>query len=523
MTEILTESFCERCGTRYTFETARPRNSRIGRAKTFTRGLRNYVLSDDSFSEAMADARGEEELAATVLQLDAFHKTFNFCLSCRQYTCGNCWNASEGRCLSCAPLPGSEPIEELEPGASEAIAGRLAAIAAPPEVHPEQRPIGIAAWPAADLAAPQAQEAAALAVAEPAETWPEAAAGPEAEAAPDLAEAAPPSDSAAGSVAEAAIELDLGPTAAPGPVAEPRPVEAPEPTLQGLKPGESLDDAIAAYEASHTAAERSAPAEPELTAALAADTAGSAVEELVQAEAEAVAAQAEPVAEGVEPATVAEPPAAAAEAVVAESAQPEAVFEADATAALARPAQAEPAEVAAAAAPPDARPEPLLQPEPPLAPPPPPLFQPAAETAPPAPLVEEPIAATAAPAPSVAPPVAEPTPSGAPGAPDALAPGWLTVAPDDGSAPAWTQGSAWTAAPRPVEGATLAGRRLLPTSDAAALWAASAQEVMQAGPVGASRVARGHAAAPTPQPCVGCGLSLSANARFCRRCGARQP
>jgi ribosomal protein L40E len=32
------------------------------------------------------------------------------------------------------------------------------------------------------------------------------------------------------------------------------------------------------------------------------------------------------------------------------------------------------------------------------------------------------------------------------------------------------------------------------------------------------------ASAPTPtaQPCVSCGLSLSANARFCRRCGTRQ-
>ena len=127
MTEILTESFCERCGTRYTFETARPRNSRVNRAKTFTKGIRNFVLSDDPLSVAMADARGEEELAATVLQLDAFHKTFNFCLSCRQYTCGNCWNVEEGRCLSCAPRPEPEPSEE--DAASDALAIRLAAIA----------------------------------------------------------------------------------------------------------------------------------------------------------------------------------------------------------------------------------------------------------------------------------------------------------------------------------------------------------------------------------------------------------
>ena len=110
MTEILTESFCERCGTRYTFETAAPRRSRIGRVRVATRGLRNYVMQDESsFSEAMADARSDEERSATTHQLDAFHKTFNFCMTCRQYTCGNCWNTADGRCLTCAPLPEVEP------------------------------------------------------------------------------------------------------------------------------------------------------------------------------------------------------------------------------------------------------------------------------------------------------------------------------------------------------------------------------------------------------------------------------
>jgi len=66
---------------------------------------------------------------------------------------------------------------------------------------------------------------------------------------------------------------------------------------------------------------------------------------------------------------------------------------------------------------------------------------------------------------------------------------------------------------------TLAGRTLLPQDDAASLWAASAREVLSgdARPTQASAVP-----SPTPQPCVNCGLSLSANARFCRRCGTRQ-
>ena len=108
MTEILTESFCERCGTRYTFESARPR-IRLKGVKVLSRGLRNFVLSDDtSIDEAMAAARSEAEREATRHQLDAFHKTFNFCLSCRQYTCPNCWNGAEARCLSCAPLAMAE-------------------------------------------------------------------------------------------------------------------------------------------------------------------------------------------------------------------------------------------------------------------------------------------------------------------------------------------------------------------------------------------------------------------------------
>ncbi len=104
MSEILTESFCERCGTRYTFEAARPK-IRLKGVKTLSRGLRNFVLSDDTtMDEAMAAARSEADREATAHQLDAFHKTFNFCLSCRQYTCPNCWNEVEARCQSCAPL-----------------------------------------------------------------------------------------------------------------------------------------------------------------------------------------------------------------------------------------------------------------------------------------------------------------------------------------------------------------------------------------------------------------------------------
>jgi hypothetical protein len=49
-----------------------------------------------------------------------------------------------------------------------------------------------------------------------------------------------------------------------------------------------------------------------------------------------------------------------------------------------------------------------------------------------------------------------------------------------------------------------------------AMWAASAQQVVAAPVVGGSAPIAG------VQPCSSCGLSLSANARFCRRCGTRQ-
>src|SRR4051794_37304994 len=104
MAEILTESFCERCGTRYTFESTGPKRNKLGRVRTLSKGLRNYVLSDETtLSEALADARSDDDRATSAVQLDAFHKTFNFCMSCRQYTCANCWNIPEGRCLTCAP------------------------------------------------------------------------------------------------------------------------------------------------------------------------------------------------------------------------------------------------------------------------------------------------------------------------------------------------------------------------------------------------------------------------------------
>ncbi|HEX8025597.1 MAG TPA: hypothetical protein VF484_05265, partial [Candidatus Limnocylindrales bacterium] len=151
MAEILTESFCERCGTRYTFESPARRSNPLGALGTVGRGLRNFVASgDQSIDEAFAVARAENEQRATAHQLEAFHQTFNFCLSCRQYTCGTCWNPVEGRCQSCAPMPEAEmlPPAEIEadaPVVAEAMAVAWAAAAPTIEVPAPAEDLDVAA------------------------------------------------------------------------------------------------------------------------------------------------------------------------------------------------------------------------------------------------------------------------------------------------------------------------------------------------------------------------------------------
>ena len=120
---------------------------------------------------------------------------------------------------------------------------------------------------------------------------------------------------------------------------------------------------------------------------------------------------------------------------------------------------------------------------------------------PPAPVVVEPvvpdapaIAATAAPVDVVA----QPT--------------WSVIAPDPDQAgtatPEWpTQ--------QPTPGLPFLGRPAVPTGGVDALWAASSQQVGAPSPT--DRAPSGGV-----QDCVSCGLSLSATARFCRRCGSAQ-
>ena len=165
MPETLTESFCERCGTRYTFESAAPKGKRLGKIKVLSKGFVNFVSNDDrSLDEAFAEARSDEQREQTSQQLDAFHQTFQFCMSCRQYTCANCWNDVESRCLSCAPLFGADTLGGAFPAALDPLA-RLGLGQPTPEIHAANghqngdaelpalgEPASDSAWPTADRA-----------------------------------------------------------------------------------------------------------------------------------------------------------------------------------------------------------------------------------------------------------------------------------------------------------------------------------------------------------------------------------
>jgi hypothetical protein len=367
MTEILTESFCERCGTRYTFESSAPRQRRLSGLKVLGRGLKNFVMSDDaSLDEAIAGARSDADREATGHQLDAFHKTFSFCMSCRQYTCANCWNEVEARCLSCSPFEVAEAV--LVPEA---------------DIDPERLLRSIGEFPV---------EAPAL----------------------------------------DAVDATLR---------EPEAAVAESPAVDGMEPGQSLDDAIAAFEA------------------------GLAVE----------------------------PPEA-----VAETPLPIEAADIGAT------PETAPERIAAVA-------EPEVEPEPQLE------LEPEVELEPetPAPtgvdVVEQPAwPATPAKGPE---PITPPPPRPAAPTPPAGPPQWP-------SGPRWPTGiSAGHVQPPPQvpppplqAGDPLAALMARETTDA--MWAASNREILR--PVAAVQ--------PTPaiQSCGTCGISLSANARFCRRCGTAQ-
>jgi hypothetical protein len=107
----LTDSYCERCGVRHVFSTGSQKGFSLRGARVLAKGLRNFVLNDgQSMGDSITTARLEDESGDSSRMTEAFHKAFNFCMTCRQYACDQCWNSQVGACLSCAPQAGSEPV-----------------------------------------------------------------------------------------------------------------------------------------------------------------------------------------------------------------------------------------------------------------------------------------------------------------------------------------------------------------------------------------------------------------------------
>jgi hypothetical protein len=87
------------------------------------------------------------------------------------------------------------------------------------------------------------------------------------------------------------------------------------------------------------------------------------------------------------------------------------------------------------------------------------------------------------------------------------------TAPDPNAEPQWPA----RASAEPSVGLPFLNRPAAATGGLEALWAESARDVVAPPIIGGRPVAAGGV-----QPCVSCGLSLSATARFCRRCGTPQ-
>ena len=553
MAETLTESFCERCGTRYEFK-APTRLNPLRKTRGLIGGLKNYVMSQDALGDAVGDAMRSEEERLAAAQLEAFHESFNFCIDCRQYTCLNCWNDDAGRCRSCAPIPGTDDLAERlaasvagNGAVAEPLAGGAEAFGA--------ATIGSESWPSSDLPEVAAGNGHAP------EAWP-AADGFVYEEQPDSSPAraddgfvyttepeplppraddgfvyddAPPDEVAAAfQSATVAQEPEPEPVVAQEPEPEPVVAQEPEPepiTAWAAAELEFEPDHVAAEEAPAVTAEEAEPAvaqtfeaerphlrvvawdedaaydlEPEPIV-----TADVDVEPVMAEEPEPFFATAEP-----------EP-----EPVVAQEPEPEPVVAEESVAFVAD------------------EPEPVVAEEPPLQPDAVEPFEPVTAQEPEV-VAEEPGAEPVV-AEEPEPVAAEQPPAPEPVAPHRIAPISETIlrfpdrqAPPPAAPPLAAEDDSPEVAARraqldllglgdpgegPVQptrpsvvpyrsrGATPTAGELAARAAAATgttFWEASAREVASA------------AAIVGVQNCGQCGLSLSANARFCRRCGTRQ-
>ena len=119
-------------------------------------GLRNFVMSDDtSMDEAMAAARNETDREQTSQQLDAFHKTFNFCMSCRQYTCAQLLERGRGSLpvlrAAVRPRVRPRPFGNVAAGGAVTLSGSEAIGLHERNGHDGHAAPEPMAWPTSDL------------------------------------------------------------------------------------------------------------------------------------------------------------------------------------------------------------------------------------------------------------------------------------------------------------------------------------------------------------------------------------
>lgn len=150
MSETLTASFCERCGTRHDFRAPKGLGP-IRKTRGFIGGLKQYLVSDQELSEAMREGMMTQESVIAAAQLDAFHNSVHLCIGCRQYTCNDCWNEAAGRCRTCAPEPG---VDDLADRIAASLEGSATAVgdqgAIPVFEHWPAEPVSAESWPHAD-------------------------------------------------------------------------------------------------------------------------------------------------------------------------------------------------------------------------------------------------------------------------------------------------------------------------------------------------------------------------------------
>ena len=200
MPEALTESFCERCGTRYEFAAPTQLNT-MRKTRGLISGLKNYIMSQDALGDAVGDAMRSEEEALAAQQLEAFHESFNFCINCRQYTCLNCWNDDSGRCRTCVPIAGTDDLLERFETSFHAQHPEIAAAAAQAEMDQADlnRRLGLESWPSEDLSHAPANGAETA--------WPEAELAPT-EPEPMVAAVEPEPEPTVADAAMAAAAID---------------------------------------------------------------------------------------------------------------------------------------------------------------------------------------------------------------------------------------------------------------------------------------------------------------------------